>query len=281
MNDVFGLAGRAAIVWGGGQGMGERTAIWLAEAGCDVAVVDIVTDLAEQVAEQVRALGRRAVALTANITIEDEVDQAVRDAEAAIGGLTIMATVVGMTGYRRIVDTPVDQWEREYALNLKGFFLTSRAVARAMIAGGRGGAITSVCSVSGLVSAPNHAIYGAAKAGMINLVRSLAVELGPDIRVNAVAPGGIHTVRVQPTPERIAAIRRRVPLQRLGTTDEIAKAILFLSSDLASFVTGQTLPVDGGWSAAFLLDEQDLLADRSDKNVDWDAVTQKPADKVE
>lgn len=104
-------------------------------------------------------------------------------------------------------------------------------------------------------------------------ISSLAVELGPKIRVNAVAPGGIHTVRVQPSRERIAAIRRRVPLQRLGTTDEIANAVLFLSSEMASYITGHTLAVDGGWTSAFLMDEQDLLADRSDKDVDWNKVT--------
>lgn len=273
MEDIFGLAGRAAIVWGGGAGMGERTAWWLAQAGCDVAVVDIDGALAVKVADELRARGRRAVAIAANALVEHEVDQAVRDAEAAIGGLTVMATVIGLTGYSRVIDTSLADWERDQAINLKHFFLTARAVARSMVAGGRGGAITAVCSVSGLASAPNHASYGAAKAGMRNLVSSLAVELGPAIRVNAVAPGGIHTVRVQPTPERIAAIRRRVPLQRLGTTDEIGKAMLFLSSEMASFITGQTLAVDGGWSSAFLIGEEDLLADRSDKNVDWDKVT--------
>jgi NAD(P)-dependent dehydrogenase (short-subunit alcohol dehydrogenase family) len=274
MKDVFGLTDRAAIVWGGGSGMGERTAMWLGEAGCHVAVVDIDTAAAESVAGQLRALGRKATALTANVTIESEVDQAVRDAEAAIGPLTVMATVVGMSGFNRIVNTTAEQWDREHSVNLKSFFLTARAVARVMLAEGRSGAITAVCSVSGLVSAPNHGVYGSAKAGMAHLVRTLAVELGPNIRVNAVAPGGIVTARVQPTPERVAAIRRRVPMQRLGTTDEIAKAMLFLSSDLASYVTGHTLAVDGGWTSAFVIDEQDMLADLPDKNIDWDAVTE-------
>jgi len=183
-----------------------------------------------------------------------------------------MATVIGLTGYTRVIDTPVEEWDREHAINLKHFFLTARAVARSMVAGGRKGTITAVASVS-MHSAPNHAVYGAAKAGMTNLVRSLAAELGPDIRVNAVAPGGIHTARVQPTPERIAAIRKRVPLQRLGTTDEIGKSMLFLASEMSSYITGHTLAVDGGWTSAFLIGEEDLLADRSDKNVDWDKVT--------
>jgi NAD(P)-dependent dehydrogenase (short-subunit alcohol dehydrogenase family) len=272
MEDLFGLAGRAAIVWGGGAGMGERTAWYLAQAGCDVAVVDIDGALAEKVAESLRGLGRKSVAIKANVLVEDEVDRAVQQAEAAIGGLTVMATVIGLTGYTRVIDTSVEQWDREHAINLKHFFLTARAVARSMVAGGRKGTITAVASVS-MHSAPNHAVYGAAKAGLTNLVKSLAVELGPNIRVNAVAPGGIHTVRVQPTPERIAAIRKRVPLQRLGTTDEIGKSMLFLASEMSSYITGHTLAVDGGWTSAFLIGEEDLLADRSDKNVDWDKVT--------
>src|ERR1700761_2663848 len=210
MEDIFGLAGRAAIVWGGGAGMGERTAWRLAQAGCDVAVVDLDGALAAKVAGELRALGRKAVAITANALVEEEVDRAVREAEAAIGGLSVMETVIGLTGYSRVIDTSLADWERDQAINLKHFFLTARAVARVMVAAGRSGAITAVCSVSRLTSAPHHASYGAAKAGMRNLVSSLAVELGPNIRVNAVAPGGIHTQRVQPTPERIAAIHRRV-----------------------------------------------------------------------
>jgi len=137
MEDIFGLAGRVAIVWGGGAGMGERTAWWLAQAGCDVAVVDIDGGLAKKVAESLRGLGRNAVAIQANVLVEDEVDQAVRDAEAALGGIGVMATVIGITGYTKVIDTSVEQWDREHAINLKHFFLTARAVARSMVAGGR------------------------------------------------------------------------------------------------------------------------------------------------
>lgn len=268
---MFGLAGKTAIVWGGGRGMGEESAMRLARAGCDIAVADIDMAAAERVIGRVRELGRRAIALTANVTVEAEVDRAVADAEAALGPLSVMVTVVGMSGFRPIIDTSAEQWDREHSINLKSVFLTARAVARAMVRDGREGAITAICSVSGLTSAPNHAAYGAAKAGVAHLVRSMAAELGPNIRVNAVAPGTIHTFRVQPTPERVAVIRKRVPARRFGTTDEIGKAVLFLSSDLASFVTGETLAVDGGWMSAFLLDPA-TEATPTDAQIDWKAV---------
>src|SRR3546814_2127872 len=115
-----------------------------------------------------------------------------------------MVTVVGMAGFRPFLDISVDQWDREQAINLKSVFLTSQAVARTMVRDGRRGAITAICSVSGLTSAPNHAAYGAAKAGVASLIHSMAAELAPAIRVNAIAPGTIHTARVQPTPARVA-----------------------------------------------------------------------------
>src|SRR3546814_19841507 len=114
-----------------------------------------------------------------------------------------------MSGFRPVIDTTVEQWDREHAINLKSVFLTGRAVARKMVSGRRGGVITAICSVSGLSSAPNHAAYGAAKAGVAHLVRSMAAELGPDIRVNAIAPGTLPTFRVQPTPEPVEVHKRR------------------------------------------------------------------------
>lgn len=142
--------------------------------------------------------------------------------------------------------------------NLKSFFLPARAVAcsminRGLVNHGQSGSIMCVASISGMTSASNHVGYGAAKAGMINLVRTMAVEWGPhNIRVNAIAPGAIVTTRVRPDEKALARMKGLFPLGRPGCTDDIAKAVLFLSSDLASYVTGHTLPVDGGWTSTFL-----------------------------
>lgn len=253
MQDIFGLEGRTAIVWGGGQGMGEASALRLAQAGCDVAVVDMERDRAEKVADRIVALGRRSIALTANIVDKADVERATAEAEAALAPLDVMVNVIGMAGWVKLVDMSEGEWDRIVDLNLKGFFLAATAAARSMIAGRRKGAIVSVCSVSGLTSAPMHGHYGAAKAGMENLVRTMACEWGPLIRVNAVAPGAIETARVQATPERVQEARNRVALERMGTPDEIAKAVLFMASELGSYVNGRTLPVDGGWMAGALM----------------------------
>lgn len=254
MEDMFGLAGKTAIVWGGGQGMGEASALRLARAGCDVAVVDQVKERAEGVAAKIRALGRKAVTIGADITSKADVERAMAEAEAALAPIDVMVSVIGMAGWVKIVDMAEDEWDRIVDLNLKGFFLAAQAAAKSMIAGGRRGSIVSVCSVSGLSAAPMHSHYGAAKAGMVNLVRSMASEWSPQIRVNAIAPGTIETARVEATEERVETMRKRVPMERMGQPDEIAKGVLFMASDLGSYVTGQTLAVDGGWMSTFLMD---------------------------
>ena len=260
MSDLLGLSGKTAIVWGGGQGMGEASAVRLAEAGCDVAVVDVVKERAEVVADIIRGMGRKAVALGADATREDEVERAVAEAESALAPIDVMITVIGMSGWISLLEMPLAEWDRIVDLNLKHFFLTARAVARSMHAGNRQGAIVAVASVSGLTAAPMHAHYGAAKAGLVNLVRSMAAEWSPLIRVNAVAPGTIKTARVLATPEREEMHREKVPMARMGVPDEIGKAALFLASDLASYMTGQTIAVDGGWTATFLMHSRGNVA---------------------
>jgi NAD(P)-dependent dehydrogenase (short-subunit alcohol dehydrogenase family) len=152
-----------------------------------------------------------------------------------------------------------ETWDLDHRRNLRYFFFVAQAAANAMIKSGRCGAITAVASVSGIQSAPNHGSYGAAKAGLMNLVRTMGVELAPhSIRVNAVAPGTIKTPRLQADPEHAKAFAERIsnsllPARRQGEPQDIADAILFMSSDLATYVTGQTLAVDGGWTAQFLI----------------------------
>lgn len=254
MEDMFGLVGKTAIVWGGGQGMGAATALRLARAGCNIAVVDCVPERANQIAGEIRSHGRQAVALVADVTNEEQAEAAVANAEAVLAPVDVMVTVVGMASWKPLLDVSADDWARDFAVNLNSFLYTSRAVVRSLARTRRSGAIVGIASVSGLVSAPLHAPYGAAKAALVHLVRSMAVEWGPAVRVNAVAPGVVETPRVAATPQRTAAIRSRIPIKRMGTADEIAKAALFLASDLASLVTGHTLAADGGWTSAFLMD---------------------------
>jgi NAD(P)-dependent dehydrogenase (short-subunit alcohol dehydrogenase family) len=263
MEDMFGLAGKVAIVWGGGQSMGEAYAMRLARVGCDVAVVDLVAERAETVAVKVRELGRRSVALSADARDPAAVEAAVDQAERELGPLYAMATVIGMAQHwTPVLEMSLEQWRDDNTLNLETFLLTAQACARRMVRNG-GGAIVGTVSVSGLTSSPRHAAYGAAKAGIANLVRSMASELAPNIRVNAVAPGPVATLRITKDLGDGGAATfavPKLPMQRSATVDEMAKAGLFLLSDLASYVTGHTLPVEGGWQAAYLVQRGDVTA---------------------
>jgi NAD(P)-dependent dehydrogenase (short-subunit alcohol dehydrogenase family) len=258
MSDFLGMRGKVALVVGGGLGMGEATALRFAGAGCDVAVLDLDRERAERVAESIRALGRKAVALSADVLDEATAKPTIDEARAALGPIDVMATIVGQASWSKFLNVTPDLWDRDHRLNLRYFFFYAQAVAASMIENGRRGAITAVASVSGVQSAPNHSAYGAAKAGLIGLIRSMAVELAEHgIRANAVAPGTIRTPRIEAgrdTAAWDAKIRDSlIPAKRLGTVDEIADAILFLSSQMATYITGQTLAVDGGLTAQFLL----------------------------
>lgn len=253
-NDMLGLTGKVAIVWGGGFGMGERTSIRLAEAGCDVAVVDLVPERAEATAAMLVESGTKAIGIAADVTDAASVDAALAKAEAALGPVDVMATVIGLGVWGQILDQSMDQWEQAWRINITSFWNPARAVARSLIANGKPGAIACVSSVSGLTAAPNHAGYGAAKAGMINLVRTMANEWGPHgIRVNAAMPGAANTPRLAMSEEGLARFKDKLPLGRPAEPDELAKGIVFLLSDLASYVTGHNLHVDGGWTSVFLM----------------------------
>jgi NAD(P)-dependent dehydrogenase (short-subunit alcohol dehydrogenase family) len=252
--DLLGLAGKRALVIGGGQGMGESTALRLAQAGCGVAVVDIDEGRANAVASRVAGFGVPSAAVLGNALDNAQVAGIVDRAEKQLGGLDILVTIIGQALFAPAVDVTPDQWEMEIQRNLGYVFFTSQAFARSLIKRGTPGAITCIASVSGLQSAPMHAPYGAAKQGLVNLVRSLAVEWAKHgIRVNAVAPGSILTPRMKANSNgNFTDSMGAIPFKRFGTTDEIGKATLFLCSEMASYVTGTTLPVDGGWMAANL-----------------------------
>jgi NAD(P)-dependent dehydrogenase (short-subunit alcohol dehydrogenase family) len=254
-SDMLGLTGKVGIVWGGGYGMGERSSLRLAEAGAHVAVVDLVPERAEKVAAEINAGGGKAVALTADVTDEPSVEAAIAAAEAALGPLDVMITVIGLGVWGQLLDFTMEQWDESHRINLTSFFLPARAVARSLVKHGKPGAIACVSSVSGLTAAPNHGGYGAAKAGMINLVRTMANEWGQyGIRVNAAMPGAAATPRLGPMPEEAREkFREMLPLGRPAEPDELAKALVFLVSDLASYITGDNLRVDGGWTSRFLM----------------------------
>jgi 3-oxoacyl-[acyl-carrier protein] reductase len=248
MEELFGLAGKRILVLGGGQGMGEATVRLIASLGAYVAVADVESERAKKVTADVVASGGKAMPFTFDVLDDAALVAGIARVEADFGPLDGMATVIGMAAWGSLLDLDIATWDQDQARNLRYFFLAAREVARSLIARQATGTIACVSSVDGMRSAPNHGAYGAAKAGLINLVRTMATEWSPHgIRINVVAPGPIVTPRL---PFRGAEEERKmmanVPMHRRGTVEDIAKAIAFFLSDMSPFVTGQALAVDGG-----------------------------------
>ncbi|TMK57774.1 MAG: SDR family NAD(P)-dependent oxidoreductase, partial [Actinobacteria bacterium] len=195
------LQDQVAVVAGAGRGIGRMTALTLAAAGAAVAVVDVETDRADNVAREIEAAGQRAAAVVAELRDPDDADRVISTATSQLGGLDVLVNVAGgmnvYAPWRPLARWTEDSWDEIQDRNLRYVFLTCRAAIRTMLEQDRGGSIVNITSISGIASAPNHAAYGAAKAGLVNLTKSLAVEYGPQgIRVNAVAPGSVETPAV-------------------------------------------------------------------------------------
>ncbi|HEV8295669.1 MAG TPA: SDR family oxidoreductase [Acidimicrobiales bacterium] len=251
------LDGKKYVLIGAGQGMGRQAAHALAAVGAQVCCVDVDADRAGDVAEEI---GGGAVPWVGDVTKRDDVERLFTDAIASLGSLDGIVDIVGMAQYSDLETTSDELWDWHFDMCLRHAWMAMQYASPLLKANG-GGTMTFVASVSGLTAAPRHAAYGAAKAGLIALVKSAAVELGPSgIRVNAVAPGVVWTPRVSSYlgdagKEKNAA---NAPLRRVALPANIASALLFLTSDLSAYVNGQTLVVDGGVSAKFPYPMDDL-----------------------
>jgi NAD(P)-dependent dehydrogenase (short-subunit alcohol dehydrogenase family) len=242
------LSGRGFVVMGAGQGIGRQAAHALAGMGARLICVDKVADLAHEVAAEVEG-----TAVVADATTRAGVESAVGRATSDFGRLDGLVDIIGLAQWRELIDIDDEAWDLEFDNCLRHAFLGMQVAARSMRDTG-GGVLAFVASISGVASAPNHAAYGAAKAGLMSLVRTAAVEFGPlGIRVNAVAPGTTLTPRVggMLSPEERARQEGLNPTGRLNQPADIAAALLFLVSDLSANVTGQTVIVDGGITSRF------------------------------
>jgi 3-oxoacyl-[acyl-carrier protein] reductase len=242
------LEGRVALVTGGSRGIGAAVARELGDAGAEV-VVNYVTSAgpAEAVCKDVRDAGGSARALAGDISTPDGAATLVNEVESQIGPIAILVCNAGITRDNLIMKLTDDDWRAVIDTNLGGAFFTCRAVARPMLKR-RGGAIVTMSSVVGVHGNAGQTNYAASKAGLIGLTKALAKELGGrGIRVNAIAPGYISTELTDALPEAAReAILAGTPLGRLGDPEDVARAVRFLVSDAAAFVTGDVLAVDGG-----------------------------------
>lgn len=245
------LAGLAALVTGGGSGVGRATVLELASRGVRVLVADIDGDAGDVSAQLVREAGGIAVARVTDVTDVDQVDEMVRAALEEFGALDIAVNNAGITGPGAMTaDYPIEAWRATMALNLDSVFYCLRAEIPAMLAGG-GGAIVNVASGAGLIGFAGLPAYVASKHGVVGLTRAAGLEYArKGIRVNCVCPGSTRTPMLEAfmgEDEKVEKMMRAaVPLGRLGEPDEIAKSIVWLCSDEASFVVGHALAVDGG-----------------------------------
>ena len=248
------LRGRVAAITGGALGIGRATARLFAAEGALVAVGDVQVDAAEGVAEEIVQRGGRALAVGVDVGDAGQVQAFVDRTVAEFGRLDVMFANAGIAHSAPFLEHAEAQWHRVLRVNLTGVFLCCQSAARQMVTQAGGGRIITTASINGFRGVENLVGYNVAKAGVIELTKTMAVELAPHrITVNAIAPAQIDT-RLTRAFSDDAKQRRvsRIPLGRFGDVDEVAKAALFLASDDASYVTGHTLAVDGGYLAGGL-----------------------------
>lgn len=249
------VAGKAALVSGAGSGIGRAAAQLFAAEGAAVAVLDLRRDAAEETVAAIRSAGGCATAVTADVSVADDVAAAVDAAASALGHLDIVYNNAGVDSRGSVAEVGEEDWDRTFAVNVKGTYLLSRSAIPHLVRAG-GGSIINQGSVAALVGVANFAAYCAAKGAVVALTRSMAIDLAAQrIRVNAVCPGTVHTALIEPMLRArgngdlaagLAMTVAKYPIGRLGTPDEIAHVALFLASDDASFLTGSTITADGG-----------------------------------
>jgi 2-dehydro-3-deoxy-D-gluconate 5-dehydrogenase len=249
--DKFKLNGKVAIVTGAGRGLGQAAALGFAEGGADLALVDLIST--DETAARVRALGRRACQIHANLLERSAVQHIVDAAVAEFGGIDILLNNAGIIRRAPLLEFTEKDWDEVIQINESAIFFLSQAVARQMVKQGRGGKIINIASLLSFQGGIRVPSYTAAKSAVMGLTRLMANELAPHrINVNAVAPGYMATDNTAPLradAQRSAEILGRIPAGRWGEPADLQGALVFLASSASDYVTGHTLTVDGGWLA--------------------------------
>jgi NAD(P)-dependent dehydrogenase (short-subunit alcohol dehydrogenase family) len=259
------LTDQVAVVTGAGAGIGQGCAVALATCGADIVIAEIDPDRASQTAALVDATGRASLIAPTDVMDADQVRRAIAAADERFGRIDILVNNAGGVTGRPFLDQSERSWRRHIDINLTSMLAATSAAVPIMIRGSRGGSIVNVASIEAARGAPTFAVYAACKAAMVSFTKTFAVEVAEHgVRVNCIAPDmtttpGNHGQRSGPvdpakyvarSPEAQAALERYIPLGREGVIDECGSVVAFLCSALASYVTGVTIPVDGGTQAA-------------------------------
>jgi NAD(P)-dependent dehydrogenase (short-subunit alcohol dehydrogenase family) len=251
--EVFSLQGKTAIVTGASQGIGEAIAIGLAEAGANLVLAARNEANLAKVASEITAKGAKCITVKTDILKSSDLESMMDKAVAKFSKVDILINNAGVTMNKPAMDISEEEWDWLLDTNLKGYFMASKAAGREMIKN-KSGVIINNASVFGLRGFPNLISYIAAKGGVVNMTRGLAVEWARfNIRVNCVAPGYTVTemakLNIESNPKILEMNLRKIPMKRGGQPREIADTVVFLASDASSYITGQTIAVDGGWTA--------------------------------
>jgi NAD(P)-dependent dehydrogenase (short-subunit alcohol dehydrogenase family) len=263
------LEGRAAVITGAASGVGRATAKRFAEEGATtLCLFDLHAENLHRVAGEVTGLGATVIELVGDVTSTEDCQRAVGETVSAAGNLDVLVSNAPAHSAALFLDMSREEWDRVIKVNLTASFVLGQLAARAMVAGGKGGSIMYTASISSLGASTSYAHYGASKAGIVNLAKTMALELVDfGIRVNAVSPGPLDTpqsLAVLGSEEAMERARKHwplVPMGRLGLPEEIAAAFAYLASPDASYVTGQNLIVDGGLTAHAYSIPKELLAE--------------------
>ena len=244
--NMFSLSGKVAIVTGAGRSIGKGIALAFAEAGADVSCVARTTSEIEAVAEEIRGMGRKSIAITCDVREAEQVEAMVKKTFEEFGRIDILVNNAGGGYLKPAIETSERAWETQLSMNLTSAFLCSKAAAKIMLEQ-KSGSIINISSRAGDQPAVGMIGYGVSKAGMNHMTRTLAFELAPYIRVNCISPGAVWTETsaavLEPAKEKIV---KGTPLKRMGKPEDIALAAIYLASSASSWVTGKILEVDGG-----------------------------------
>ena len=250
IQELFDFTGKVAIVTGGGKGVGVGIANWLADAGADVVVMSRTLSDLDKVVKDIEATGQKGLAVAGDVSKAADVNRMVESTIKKFGKIDILVNNAAIFPYSNFFDLTEAQWDQVQNINIKGMFLCCQAVAKQMVKQGGGGKIVNIASIEGefpLTAGRVH--YHASKGAVINFTRGLAKELAEyKINVNSIAPGMTETPGLEAAMGgwKPDAITGRIPLGRLGQPDDVAKAVLFMASDAAEYITGALLFVDGG-----------------------------------